>query len=64
MYNILGIISILDDECRRPGDANDLSFLEKLSQRLDGHAHYKSHQKVDSRTQKLMGRDVSQRFVG
>ncbi|XP_050350768.1 unconventional myosin IC isoform X2 [Nymphalis io] len=52
-----GIISILDDECLRPGDATDLSFLEKLSQRLDGHAHYKSHQKVDSRTQKLMGRD-------
>ncbi|CAH0715296.1 unnamed protein product, partial [Brenthis ino] len=52
-----GIISILDDECLRPGDANDYSFLEKLSQRLDGHAHYKSHQKVDSRTQKLMGRD-------
>ncbi|CAH2095894.1 unnamed protein product [Euphydryas editha] len=52
-----GIISILDDECLRPGDATDLSFLEKLSQRLDGHAHYKSHQKVDSKTQKLMGRD-------
>lgn len=52
-----GIISVLDDECLRPGDATDLSFLEKLTQRLDGHAHYKSHQKVDSRTQKLMGRD-------
>ncbi|XP_045772593.1 unconventional myosin IC isoform X2 [Maniola jurtina] len=52
-----GIISILDDECLRPGDATDLSFLEKLSQRLDGHAHFKSHQKVDSKTQKIMGRD-------
>ncbi|XP_061383867.1 unconventional myosin IC isoform X2 [Danaus plexippus] len=52
-----GIISILDDECLRPGEANDLSFLEKLSQRLDGHKHFKSHKKVDSKTQKLMGRD-------
>ncbi|CAK1580610.1 unnamed protein product [Parnassius mnemosyne] len=52
-----GIISILDDECLRPGDATDASFLEKLSQHLDGHAHYKSHRKVDSKTQKLMGRD-------
>ncbi|CAG4982812.1 unnamed protein product [Colias eurytheme] len=52
-----GIISILDDECLRPGDASDLSFLEKLSQKLDGHAHYKSHRKVDVKTQKLMGRD-------
>lgn len=54
-----GIISILDDECLRPGDASDASFLEKLTQNLDGHAHFKSHRKVDSRTQKLMGRDVS-----
>ncbi|XP_045484063.1 unconventional myosin IC isoform X1 [Pieris rapae] len=52
-----GIISILDDECLRPGDATDLSFLEKLTQKLDGHAHFKSHQKADARTQKLMGRD-------
>ncbi|XP_028159823.1 unconventional myosin IC isoform X1 [Ostrinia furnacalis] len=52
-----GIISILDDECLRPGDATDASFLEKLTQNLDGHAHFKSHRKVDSRTQKLMGRD-------
>ncbi|KAJ2949317.1 hypothetical protein O0L34_g6270 [Tuta absoluta] len=52
-----GIISIMDDECLRPGDANDISFLEKMSQQLDGHPHYKSHRKVDTRTQKLMGRD-------
>ncbi|XP_068633080.1 unconventional myosin IC isoform X2 [Battus philenor] len=52
-----GIISILDDECLRPGDATDASFLEKLTQHLDGHAHFKSHRKVDSKTQKIMGRD-------
>ncbi|XP_026327271.1 myosin-IB [Hyposmocoma kahamanoa] len=52
-----GIISVLDDECLRPGEATDASFLEKLNQQLGGHPHYKSHRKVDSRTQKLMGRD-------
>ncbi|CAB3261769.1 unnamed protein product [Arctia plantaginis] len=52
-----GIISILDDECLRPGDATDHSFLEKLSQKLDGHKHYKSHRRSDIKTQKIMGRD-------
>ncbi|XP_041978800.1 unconventional myosin IC isoform X2 [Aricia agestis] len=52
-----GIISILDDECLRPGDATDGSFLERLTQQLDGHRHIKSHRKVDTRTQKIMGRD-------
>ncbi|XP_063624241.1 unconventional myosin IC isoform X1 [Cydia splendana] len=52
-----GIISILDDECLRPGDATDYSLLEKLNQRLDKHKHYKSHRNVDTKTQKLMGRD-------
>ncbi|XP_037294440.1 unconventional myosin IC isoform X2 [Manduca sexta] len=52
-----GIISILDDECLRPGDATDASFLEKLTQHLDGHQHYKSHRKADIKTQKIMGRD-------
>lgn len=52
-----GIISILDDECLRPGDATDASFLDKLNQHLDGHQHYKSHRKSDTKTQKLMGRD-------
>lgn len=28
-----GIISILDEECLRPGEATDLSFLEKLEEK-------------------------------
>ncbi|KPJ07027.1 Myosin-IB [Papilio machaon] len=52
-----GIISILDDECLRPGDATDASFLDKLTQHLEGHKHFKSHRNLDSKTQKLMGRD-------
>lgn len=59
MFLNIGIISILDDECLRPGDATDHSFLEKLSQKLDGHKHYKSHRRSDIKTQKIMGRDVS-----
>uniref|UniRef100_A0AAX7U806 Myosin Ic, paralog b n=1 Tax=Astatotilapia calliptera TaxID=8154 RepID=A0AAX7U806_ASTCA len=35
-----GIISILDEECLRPGDASDLTFLEKLEDTVGGHAHF------------------------
>ncbi|KAK2816615.1 hypothetical protein Q7C36_022886 [Tachysurus vachellii] len=35
-----GIIAILDEECLRPGDASDITFLEKLEDRLGGHAHF------------------------
>ncbi|XP_022813848.1 myosin-IB isoform X1 [Spodoptera litura] len=52
-----GIIAILDDECLRPGDATDLSLLEKLTQHLEPHPHYKSHRRSDIKTQKIMGRD-------
>ncbi|KAF7994644.1 hypothetical protein HCN44_004116 [Aphidius gifuensis] len=52
-----GIISFLDEECLRPGDPTDLSFLEKLNFHLDDHKHYISHKKADIHTQKTMGRD-------
>ncbi|KAL7400648.1 hypothetical protein ABVT39_015483 [Epinephelus coioides] len=35
-----GIISILDEECLRPGDASDLTFLEKLEDTVGGHPHF------------------------
>ncbi|KFO75857.1 Unconventional myosin-Ih, partial [Cuculus canorus] len=35
-----GIISILDEECLRPGEATDLSFLEKLEEKVGDHAHF------------------------
>lgn len=53
-----GIISLLDEECLRPGEPTDLSFLEKLNFHLDEHEHYICHQKADIHTQKIMGRDV------
>ncbi|XP_024942663.1 myosin-IB isoform X2 [Cephus cinctus] len=52
-----GIISLLDEECLRPGDPTDLSFLEKLNCSLNNHPHYISHMKADIQTQKIMGRD-------
>ncbi|KPP56366.1 hypothetical protein Z043_126025, partial [Scleropages formosus] len=35
-----GIISVLDEECLRPGEASDLTFLEKLEEKLGGHPHF------------------------
>ncbi|GBP21053.1 Myosin-IB [Eumeta japonica] len=57
MHDLAGIISILDDECLRPGEPTDGSFLEKLAQRLDGHRHFYSHRRANIKTQKIMGRD-------
>lgn len=64
IYNIfyllifIGIISLMDEECLRPGEPTDLSFLEKLNVNLNNHPHYISHMKADLQTQKVMGRDV------
>uniref|UniRef100_A0A8D1HEQ4 Unconventional myosin-Ih n=1 Tax=Sus scrofa TaxID=9823 RepID=A0A8D1HEQ4_PIG len=37
-----GIISILDEECIRPGPATDLSFLERLEEKVGKHAHFQT----------------------
>ncbi|KAG7188163.1 hypothetical protein KM043_013381 [Ampulex compressa] len=52
-----GIISLLDEECLRPGEPTDLSFLEKLIVNLHNHPHFISHKKADIQTQKIMGRN-------
>ncbi|XP_072557587.1 unconventional myosin-Ic isoform X1 [Paramormyrops kingsleyae] len=52
-----GIISILDEECLRPGDASDITFLEKLESTLGGHAHFVTHKLADGKTRKVMGRE-------
>lgn len=57
-FNVIGIISLMDEECLRPGDPTDMSFLEKLNVNLNSHPHYISHKKADIQTQKIMGRDV------
>uniref|UniRef100_A0A671NE51 Unconventional myosin-Ic-like n=1 Tax=Sinocyclocheilus anshuiensis TaxID=1608454 RepID=A0A671NE51_9TELE len=52
-----GIISILDEECLRPGDASDITFLEKLENTVGGHAHFLTHKLADGKTRKIMGRE-------
>ncbi|XP_076138752.1 myosin Ic, paralog b isoform X1 [Alosa pseudoharengus] len=52
-----GIISILDEECLRPGDATDITFLEKLEETVGGHAHFVTHKLADGKTRKVMGRE-------
>ncbi|XP_056330358.1 myosin Ic, paralog b isoform X1 [Danio aesculapii] len=52
-----GIISILDEECLRPGDASDITFLEKLENTVGGHAHFLTHKLADGKTRKVMGRE-------
>lgn len=52
-----GIISVLNEECLRPGDTSDASFLNKLNDTLTSHPHYISHRKASTAVQKTMGRD-------
>ncbi|KAK3527042.1 hypothetical protein QTP86_008670, partial [Hemibagrus guttatus] len=52
-----GIIAILDEECLRPGDASDITFLEKLEDRLGGHAHFVTHKLANGKIRKAVGRE-------
>lgn len=52
-----GIIALLDEECLRPGDATDLTFLGKMNERLANHPHYICHSRASIQIQKLMGRN-------
>ncbi|KAF4012188.1 hypothetical protein G4228_003766 [Cervus hanglu yarkandensis] len=51
-----GIISILDEECLRPGEATDLTFLEKLEDTVKHHPHFLTHKLADQRTRKSLDR--------
>lgn len=51
-----GIISILDEECLRPGEATDLTFLEKLEDTIKHHPHFLTHKLADQRTRKSLDR--------
>ncbi|KFO23731.1 Myosin-Ih [Fukomys damarensis] len=50
-----GIISILDEECIRPGPATDLSFLEKLEEKVGKHAHFQTRKLAGPKGQKRIG---------
>uniref|UniRef100_A0A3Q3D7D0 Myosin Ic, paralog a n=1 Tax=Hippocampus comes TaxID=109280 RepID=A0A3Q3D7D0_HIPCM len=51
-----GIIAILDEECLRPGETSDASFLEKLEDTLGGHPHF-VHKLANGKTRKVMSRE-------
>ncbi|XP_041864369.1 unconventional myosin-Ic isoform X2 [Melanotaenia boesemani] len=52
-----GIISILDEECLRPGETCDASFLEKLEDTVGGHPHFITHKLANGKTRRVMSRE-------
>ncbi|XP_038152569.1 unconventional myosin-Ic isoform X2 [Cyprinodon tularosa] len=52
-----GIISILDEECLRPGETCDVSFLEKLEDTVGGHPHFITHKLANGKTRRIMSRE-------
>ncbi|XP_038200469.2 unconventional myosin-Ih [Arvicola amphibius] len=50
-----GIMSILDEECIRPGPATDLSFLEKLEEKVGKHAHFQTRKLAGPKGWKRIG---------
>uniref|UniRef100_A0AAQ5YDV8 Myosin IHb n=1 Tax=Amphiprion ocellaris TaxID=80972 RepID=A0AAQ5YDV8_AMPOC len=51
-----GIISLLDEECLRPGEATDITFLEKMEEKIGGHPHFVTHKLGDQKTRKTLDR--------
>ncbi|XP_065890245.1 unconventional myosin-Ic-like [Dysidea avara] len=52
-----GIIAILDEECLRPGEVSDDTFLERLCKGVGNHAHFISHQTTDYEGRKTLARN-------
>lgn len=48
-----------DEECVRPGEATDETFLAKMSNNIGRHAHFMSHEAADKISRKTIGRTVS-----
>ncbi|EMP37836.1 Myosin-Ic [Chelonia mydas] len=48
---------IADEECLRPGDATDMTFLEKLEETVKNHPHFLTHKLADQKTRKSLGRE-------
>ncbi|XP_063312518.1 unconventional myosin-Ih [Pelobates fuscus] len=49
-----GIIAIMDEECLRPGEATDLSFLAKLEEKVGDHPHFLTRKLAGSGTRKTI----------
>ena len=48
----------MDEECLRPGEPTDKSFLAKMNKNLSCHKHYICHEKAGKDLQKSMTREV------
>ncbi|XP_078287367.1 unconventional myosin-Ib-like isoform X2 [Rhinoraja longicauda] len=44
-----GILAMLDEECLRPGNVTEKTFLQKLNQTFSGHQHYESKETQSSK---------------
>ncbi|KAK1806296.1 hypothetical protein P4O66_000171 [Electrophorus voltai] len=47
---------IEDEECMRPGDSTDLTFLEKLEEKMGHHPHFVTHRLANKKTRKTLER--------
>lgn len=52
-----GIISLLDEECLRPGGATDATFLLKMEQTVRRHPHFVTHTLASNKLKKNLARD-------
>eukprot|EP00731_Ephydatia_muelleri_P013412 Em0007g722a len=52
-----GILAYLDDECLRPGETSDDTFLDCLNKNCVGHAHYQSRAMKEFYSDSLMRRN-------
>jgi len=48
----------MDEECLRPGEPTDKSFLAKMNENLSHHKHYISHKKAGGDSQKPISHEV------
>ncbi|KAH7637558.1 hypothetical protein HUG17_8662 [Dermatophagoides farinae] len=58
-----GIIAFLDEECLRPGDPTDLTFLAKLDENISGHPHYctvRQYHSKNNRQNGMIGHEMHQ----
>lgn len=52
-----GIIAVLDEECLRPGEVSDETFLNKLMVAIGNHHHFITHEMMDYEGRKTIKRD-------
>ncbi|XP_013416504.1 unconventional myosin-Ic [Lingula anatina] len=53
----VGIMAILDEECLRPGDATDFTFLEKLADTFGTHPHFVCHATAEYQIRRTLKQD-------